>query len=383
MLELRLAETHDLGLDASRVAAACRLLESWTEAPSGANDEAPLPGVALVVGRHHQILAPKFFGRQGPEPEAPPLRRDAAFLVASITKPVTNLAAMLLVERGLLSLTEPVVKYVPEFAAHHKDGTLILHLCTHTSGLPDMLDNNAELRREHAPLARFVQCTARDVVPKFAPGANLQYQSMGTLMLAEIVERIVGQPLPEFLEREIFGPLGMSSTSLGARSLDRERIARLRLPAYQQGTDYHWNSEYWRALGAPWGGMFTTPEDFAKLCACLLAGGRAGNRQLFSPATIAHATANRLQDLADLPEPIRRTQPWGIGWRLNHFGSPDTWGDLVGARAFGHLGATGTMTWIDPDTGLYFVLFATAPLEDHQWRFVRISNAIAAARLPE
>src|SRR6185436_19241824 len=122
------------------------------------------------------------------------------------------LGAMLLVERGLLNLTDLVTKYVPDFAAHHKEQTQVIHLFTHTSGLPDMLANNVELRKQHAPLSRFVEGVVHDTVPLFPPGSSVSYQSMGTLMIAEIVERISGLSIAEFLRREIFDPLGLAST---------------------------------------------------------------------------------------------------------------------------------------------------------------------------
>lgn len=365
-----------LNLDTGRLAHTYDLLEAWTRGPTP-----PIPGAALLVGRRGCTLAPRFFGRQGPSPDDPPIRRDGIFLLASVTKPVTYLAAMLLVERGLLALSDPVTRYFPDFAAHHKDQTRVLHLFTHTSGLPDMLPNNLELRAQHAPLARFLEHAVRDTVPLFAAGTNLSYQSMGTLLVAAIVEKITGLGLPEFLRRELFEPLGMESTSLGAGSLPRERLVRVQLPPEQEGTNYHWNSDYWRDLGAPWGGLFSTPEDFALLCQMMLDRGRAGERQLVSPRTIERMTTNRLQDLPDVPEAMRRSRPWGLGWRLNHAGMADSWGDLLSDRAYGHVGATGTMVWIDPAAEAFFILFTTAPLEQSHWRLVRISNIVAASLL--
>src|SRR5947208_5374317 len=110
---------------------------------------APVRRGAIIVGRRGKVLPPHFSGRQGPEPDAPPVRKDGMFLMASVTKPVVYTAAMMLVERGLLNLTDPVVRYVPEFKANGKEKTLVGHLFTHTSGLPDMLDNNVELRKKH------------------------------------------------------------------------------------------------------------------------------------------------------------------------------------------------------------------------------------------
>ena len=128
----------------------------------------------------------------GPERDSPPIRRDAIFLLASITKPVVYLGALMLVERGLLNLSDPVTRYLPDFAAHHKEGTLVQHLFTHTSGLPDMLPDDKELRAAHAPLSRFIEKAIRETVPLFPAGTNWSYQSMGTLVVAELIQKISG-----------------------------------------------------------------------------------------------------------------------------------------------------------------------------------------------
>lgn len=368
------ARPEDIGLDPKRLQNAYDSLEKAT---SGA--DAPVPGGAILVGRAGKVVGPRFFGKQGPERDAPAIRKDALFLIASITKPVCYLGAMMLVERGELNLTDKVTRYVPEFAANGKEDTLVFHLFTHTSGLPDMLPNNTELRKEHAPLKKFYEAAARETVPLFKAGTKLSYQSMGTAVVADIIQRISGKPVAEYLRREIFEPLGMTSTSLGAKGLDRERIVRVMVPEYQAGTDFGWNSEYWQDLGAPWGGMFTTPDDFAILCQLLLSGGKWGDVRLVSPATVRMMTTNRLDDLPDLPEPVRRTQPWGLGWRMNHPGTPDSWGDLLGRHVFGHTGATGTMVWMDPQTQGFAILFTSGIREKAPWRLVNLSNAVAAA----
>jgi CubicO group peptidase (beta-lactamase class C family) len=368
------ANPQEIGLDPRRLQTAYDLLESWTTGP-----KAPVPGGAILVGRHGKIVPPRLFGRQGPEQDAEPIRRDAIFLLASISKPITYLGAMLLVERGLLNLSDPVTRYIPEFAAHHKEQTLVLHLFTHTSGLPDMLENNAALRREHAPLKTFIEGAIRHTVPLFRAGTDLSYQSMGTLVVAELVQRLSGLSIHEFLRREIFEPLGLKSTALGSRGLDRARLVRVQVPEYQQGTDFHWNSTYWQELGAPWGGMFSSPEDFAVICQMMLDGGRWGDARLLASRTVERITTNRLVEQPDLPEPIRRARPWGLGWRLNHPGTDDSWSDLLGMHVYGHTGATGTTVWIDPQTQGFCILFTSAIRAAAPWRLVALSNAIAAA----
>ena len=140
-MALSYAVPAEIGIDAKRLQQAYRLMESYVAEANG------MPGGAIAVGRNGKMVEPKFFGRQGPEPNAPAIRRDGMFLLASISKPITYLAAMILVERGQLNLSDPVVRYIPDFAAHHKEQTIVQHLFTHTSGMPDMLANNVELRQ--------------------------------------------------------------------------------------------------------------------------------------------------------------------------------------------------------------------------------------------
>ena len=264
MLILEENKPETVGIDSARLARAYNLLEKWTAAGE-------VPSGALCVGRGDQMVAPRFFGRMGPEADAEPIRDDAMFLMASITKPIVYLGAMLLVERGLLTLTDRVTRFFPDYAAHHKEETLILHLFTHTSGLPDMLENNVELRKAHAPLSEYVEHGIRDTMPLFPPGTKLSYQSVGTNLVAELIRVIDGRPVAQFLREEIFAPLGLKSIGLGSQGFDVKRIVRSQVPEYQDPS-FGWNSTYWRELGSPWGGIFSSPADFAVLCSLMLNG---------------------------------------------------------------------------------------------------------------
>ncbi|MBA4187072.1 MAG: hypothetical protein C0467_03555 [Planctomycetaceae bacterium] len=366
------AKPDDIGLDGKQLKVAFDLLEKWT-----ANKD--VPGGAIVVGRNGKIVAPRFFGRQGPETDAPPIREDGMFLMASITKPLVYLGAMLLVERGMLNLNDPVVRYVPEFKGKDKDLVLVRHLFTHTSGLPDMLPDNTELRRKQVPGQRFLDGAVRDTTLAFKPGTQVSYQSMGTAVVAEIVQRLSGQTIADFLRKEIFDPLGLKSTGLGAKGFARERLVRVQVPDEQVGSNWGWNSPYWQDLGAPWGGMFSSPEDFAVICQLMLAKGTHAGVRLLSPASVRAMTTNRLVEDPELPEAVARTRPWGLGWRLNQPGTSGSWGDLLGKEVFGHTGATGTTVWMDPQTQGFCILLTTAIREKAPWRLVHLSNAVAAA----
>src|SRR5262249_39066982 len=152
---------------------------------------------SIVVARHGVIVLQRGSGRQSPEASGTPAQPDTIYLVASITKPVTASALMLLVERGMVSLADPVQRYLPEFQGPEREKVRVQDLLSHVSGLPDMLPQNLELRRAHAPLSEFVRLSLTTPL-LFAPRTSFSYQSMGILLAAEIVERLTKTPLREF-----------------------------------------------------------------------------------------------------------------------------------------------------------------------------------------
>ena len=376
---LTLADPEHCGLDPDRWGLALRLIQDWT-----ASDR--VPAAAVLVARRGMTPGARCFGRQHVSADATAIRQDAIFLVASITKPIVVMGAMLLIERGQLALNDRVVDYLPDFGKKGKYGTTIRNLLTHTSGLPDMLPNNMELRKSNSPLAAFVADTCA-IVPDFPPGRSVQYQSMGIAVLAAIMEAVTGLTCDEFLQREFFRPLGMKETRLGAPddwftgdTPKSQRIAELRVPPDQvEATDWNWNSRYWRQLGAPWGGLLTTPWDLGQFAQLMLNSGRCGDRQLLSSASVSHATSNQLVAMKDVPEEDRRFRPWGFGWRLQWSGHANTFGDLVSPATYGHWGATGTLLWIDPASQSFAILLTSQPLEPAGAPFQRASNAIVAA----
>jgi len=374
MAHLPVVAAKSIDLDEARLEVAYDLLDSWTR---GA--DAPVPGGAILVGRGGKVVKPRFFGRQGAEPDAEPIREDGMFLLASISNPLTYLGVLKLVERGKLNLSDPVARYIPDFAAHHKDTTLVQHLFTHTSGLPDMLPDNDQLRRQQAPLERFIQGAIRDTVPLFPPGTRYSYQSMGTLVVAELIQRISGMTIHEYLKKELFDPLGLQSIGMGSRGLDRARLVRVQTPPGRDSKQWGWNSRYWQELGAPWGGVFSSPMDLAVISQLMINGGTHDGVRILSPSMVEMATTNRLDDYPDLPESTRRTLPWGLGWQMNHPGTPGSWTDLLDRQAFGHTGATGTMLWIDRDRDGFCMLLTTAVRSRAPWRLVQLSNIVASA----
>lgn len=264
----------------------------------------------------------------------------AVFLLASITKPMTATAVMILVDRGRLSLDDPVQKVIPEFRGGERGKVLVRHLLTHTSGLPDMLPEDTALRERHAPLTDFVQAACRTPL-LFSPGTKVQYQSMGVLLAGEMVERVTRLPLREFMRREMFTPLGMQATSLG---LGGRKIADTMPSQDDRKTDWDWNSLYWRDLGSPWGGAFSTAAEVSRFLRYFL----QPEPGILKAGTAAAMIVNQNTGL---------NEAYGYGWRIG--GVRTARG--CSARTFGHSGSTGTISWLDPERDLSFVLLTTRP----------------------
>lgn len=376
---LTISTPEAAGLHPDRWRRVLQLIQGWCD--SGA-----IPSAGVIAGRGGQTTGAYYFGRQTLAHDSPAVQQDAIFLIASITKPIVAAGALILAERGLFALDDRVEEFVPGFGRQGKHAITIRHLLTHTSGLPDMLPNNRELRIANSPLSKFVEESCATPVD-FPPGRGVQYQSMGFAVLGEIIQRVSGKSCAQFLNDEIFQPLGMIDTALGApdhwfhgANPKVDRIAHVRVPPDQiDQTSWNWNSRYWRQLGAPWGGLLTTPSDLARLARLMLQQGRWETQQILSPATVQSATRNQLEAMREVPADDRRCRPWGLGWRLNWAAHSANFGDFLGPRTYGHWGATGTVLWIDPDLDAFAILLTTQPQEPHGSFLSRASNAIVAA----
>ena len=115
------------------------------------------------------------------------------------------------------------------------------------------------------------------------------------------------------------------------------------------------------------------------ICQWMLNRGELEGVRLLNPETVEMATTNRLDDYPFLPEGIRRSQPWGLGWRMNHPGTAKSFGDSLGRHVFGHTGATGTTVWMDRKRNGFCILLTTAIRSRAPWRLVQLSNIIASA----
>lgn len=370
---LPIVSPRELGIDSER----------WNRAESLAAElveQDVLPAVSFQLqygGRATPIVS---LGRRTLDDPSSAVDEETIFLVASLTKPIVATAVMRLVEEGRIGLGQRVLEFIPEFRDAAKRPITIRHLLTHTSGLPDMLPNNLELRRAKSSLEDFVAGTCK-VDLDFPPGRGVQYQSMGYALLGGIIERVTKQSCGEYLRDAVLEPCGIKTAALGmdAASAVEAPIAECRVPPEQrEGVDWNWNSPYWRGFGAPWGGLLARVEDLSLFCREMLSPSGA----VLSPSVTTFSMGNRIADFPTIDESSRRCRAWGFGWRQNWVEHKFCFSDLLPAEVCGHWGATGTLFWLDRSRQASLVLVSTQPLDRESSPLIRLSNVIASA-LPE
>lgn len=254
---------------------------------------------------------------------------------------------MTLYDQGLFELDDPVAEYLPEFAGEGRERVTVRHLLTHVSGLPDQLPDNASLRQSHAPLSAFVEKTCQ-VPLAFEPGTRYEYSSMAILLAAEIVQRLRGVEIKQLVSEAVFQPLSMEHSALGMEDLALSALmpcqvehAAIEAGGGAPGSEgWDWNSAYWRALGAPWGGVQASASDVGHFLEAFL---KLPGEPFLRPETV------RLMRQNQNPPGIK---PRGLGFDL---------GLTSSARSFGHTGSTGTLAWADPERDLVCVVLTTLP----------------------
>ncbi|MEY3174450.1 MAG: Esterase EstB [Planctomycetota bacterium] len=308
----------------------------------------------------------------------------AHYLVASLTKPFVAVLAVQLAAEGWFWLNEPVRRFLPAFSRGPLRTITLRHLLTHTSGLPDMLPENEHLRARHAGVLEFAEAVSR-IDPAFQPGTSLSYCSMGFAVLEAVIRGVVGRSLPQLLDELLVQPLGLRNSWLGLPAAEAPRMLEQTIacelpPSQPADSNWHWNSQYWRTLGAPWGGLISTTGDLGELLGMMLRGGSSvEGAQVLSFGVVEAAVSNQTQYIAGLGEQDRLRRPWGYGWRLNWLDHSGCFSDLLPADSFGHWGATGTVMWADRRSGSWGVVLTNQPWERSQGAIQRLSNVLVDA----
>jgi len=338
----------------------------------GGMERRKIPAVTAVVATDSKITYQGAFGTRD-SASGVKVAPDSIFAIASMTKAVTSVAAMQLVEQGKLKLDEPVSKLVPEFAklqvldGYDASGKPVLrpartpvtlkHLLTHTSGLCYDTWSGDMQRYEKAGGA--VPSGVAPLPPlMFEPGARWQY-GYGADWSGRLVEIVSGQTLEQYFQSNILQPLGMQDTSFIVPAAKFDRL----VSRYDRQPDGSLKEEP-RVLPAPpkafngGGGLYSTSADYIKFTQMILRRGRAADgRQVLHPKTVEQMSTNQIGALSAgklktyIPDRSSffyihtgATEKWGLGFLINT--TPYTGGRSAGSLAWA--GIANTFYWIDP-----------------------------------
>jgi len=277
-----------------------------------------------------------------------PLKTDAVFWIASQSKPITATALMMLVDDGKVKLDDPVEKYLPEFKGQELEvdkmrkkpihPITVRNVLSHTSGLPF----SSAMERptlDLFPLRERVESYAKAPL-QFEPDAKYQYSNAGINTAGRIIEVVSGMSYEDFLDKRLFGPLGMKDTTFWP---SEEQITRLTKP-YKPSKDktdleettisqlkYPLNDRKRQPM--PAGGLFSTASDVARFCQMILNGGEFNGKRCLSEDAVKQMTSRQTAE--------GLSTNYGLGWSTG--------------ASFGHGGALSTNMTIDPKRELIMV----------------------------
>jgi CubicO group peptidase (beta-lactamase class C family) len=292
--------------------------------------------------------------------------KDTLFRIASLTKPVTCAAIMVLADEGRLSVIDPVEKFLPEYkglklnacagragfacqSATPARPVNLEDLMTHTSGLPASV--NLSHGERPASLAESVTLGSK-LTLLFDPGTRWSYSNIGIDILGRVVEVVSGQPFDRFLQERIFGPLGMKDTFFGVKESSRERLASL---YKSEGgnlvpVEAEWGTGH-TEFPSPAGGLISTAEDLFRFNEMMREGGHLGSTRVLSRAAVHAMTISHTGDLE---------AGWSPG--LGHGYGYEVVRNVEGMYRFNSLGsfmkggAYRTYEWVDPSKGLVGII---------------------------
>jgi CubicO group peptidase (beta-lactamase class C family) len=280
-----------------------------------------------------------------------PMTPDALFWIASMTKPITGAAVMMMQEEGRLSVDDPVSKHLPEFHnlkdADGREVTITIRQClTHSSGLSEVTQEEAA---KSATLAELMPAIVSKPV-KFTPGSKWEYCQTSINTAARIVEVVSGKSFPAFLQERLFDPLGMKDTTFYpteemcarvASSYRRNEDGTLEKVgiAFLGGKPYSDRNRYPMANG----GLFSTAGDYAKFARMILNGGALDGHEYLKPESVKQMTTVQSGGLITGFTP---GNGWGLGWCVIR--EPQGVSAALSPGTFGHGGMFGTQAWIDP-----------------------------------
>jgi CubicO group peptidase (beta-lactamase class C family) len=379
-LPLPLCSPEEAGLDPVR----CQRLLDVLQAEINAQR---LPGAVALIARHGKIALFESLGQQDPA-RGTPMAKDSIFRIYSMTKPLVSLAVMMLMEQGRLLLSDPVEKYLPEFAgqkvAVENNGQFVLQdpaqpatvqdLLRHTAGLTYEFLGTAVVQRQYAEAkissrersnAEFSRKLA-SLPLMYQPGTVWEY-SRATDVLGCVVEAVTGMPLAAYLRSAILHPLGMFETDFSVQNADHHRIAEpfghdpdggIPMPVF--------NPREVPAMASGGGGLMSTAMNYARFLQFMLNKGELNGVRLLGSRTVDFMTADHLGHIPATGSLLPPGHGFGLGFAVRLAAGVSPVPGSAGLYYWG--GIAGTTFFVDPAEDLYALMMIQAPNQRDYYR---------------
>jgi CubicO group peptidase (beta-lactamase class C family) len=347
-------------------------------------DQRIAPGIVTLVADRDGVLALDKAGFASLANKTP-IREDAVFWIASMSKSLTGTALMMLVDEGKVSLDDPVEKFLPEFKGQMVEAEGIeMHPPRHPITVREIMSHTSGLVLASEKTLKRTQVLAEDVLEyakhplRHEPGTKYEYNNCGINTGGRIIEVVSGISYADFMQTRLFDPLGMKDTTCWPNEEQAARLAHtarftedkkdlvetvadkdvkpehilkfsggVPVPKAITGDmGFGISFDYGKKYAMPAGGYFSTAQDLGRLCRMLLRGGELDGRRYLSEKAVRTMSSPQLGDVK-----LSAQESYGVGVSLK---LTDEEGPAAGS--FGHRGARRTAMWIDPKNGLAMVI---------------------------
>ncbi len=341
-----------------------------------------IPGAVLAIVQHGKMAYLKAYGNKQNYPCAEPMEINTVFDLASCTKPLaTAISVMILIEKGLIGLNDNVSSYLPGFSnfavGNEEKQIKILHLLTHTSGLPAYAPvSSLEKQFGSLPPPQILMQYINSCKRGFEPGTNMQYSCLNYITLQHIIETVSGRGLRDFCKENIFDVLNMKHTDFNPSDELKMSCApteKQKNGSVLKGVVHDPLARILNEGVSGNAGLFSDANDLGILVAALMNGGELNGKRILSPLSV-----NLMSTLPESLKSFGRTPGWDMSSAYS-----SCKGDLLGPNTYCHTGYTGTSVVIDPDNDIAIILLTNRvhPLDKGSIAKLRssVANAVAGS----